>query len=133
MSAPALANPIAISPARTPPPPITTAVLPFNENISVDMEITICTKILGMRTALVFIPMLLTAMVSAAPTAVSLRPAANMYSKATIDTDVVSQAIYGTRLEILLGSSPALEARQSAWERVVAAFRRDPSVSPSGH
>jgi gamma-D-glutamyl-L-lysine dipeptidyl-peptidase len=65
------------------------------------MEITICTKILSMRTALVLIPLLLATLVSAAPTAVTLRPAANMYSKAGVDTDVVSQAIYGTRLEIL--------------------------------
>ena len=54
-----------------------------------------------MRTALVLVPLLLAAITAASPTAVSLRPAANMYSKAGLDTDVVSQAIYGTRLEIL--------------------------------
>jgi hypothetical protein len=45
--------------------------------------------------------MALAAIAAASPTAVVLKPVANMYSKPTEDTDVVSQAIYGTRIGIL--------------------------------
>ena len=35
------------------------------------------------------------------PTRVVVRPVANMYSSATTDADVVSQAIYGTTITVL--------------------------------
>lgn len=38
---------------------------------------------------------------AALPNAVVLQPVANMYSKASLDTDVVSQAIYGTNVAVL--------------------------------
>src|SRR5579863_4154445 len=40
-------------------------------------------------------------MAAALPNAVILQPVANMYSKATEDADVVSQAIYGTNVAIV--------------------------------
>jgi cell wall-associated NlpC family hydrolase len=48
---------------------------------------------------------------AAEPTpAVVVQPVANMYSKATLDTDVVSQAIYGANVAIL--------EQQSGWARI---------------
>jgi gamma-D-glutamyl-L-lysine dipeptidyl-peptidase len=50
------------------------------------------------------------AFLAAGGNAVILDPAANMYSRATKDADVVSQAIYGANVEIL--------ERQDAWARI---------------
>src|SRR5947209_6761282 len=38
---------------------------------------------------------------AATPNAIVLQPVANMYSKATDDSDVVSQAIYGTNVGVI--------------------------------
>ena len=51
-------------------------------------------------------PLLATALLAAAlPNAVVLRPVANMYSRASLDADVVSQAIYGANVAII-GEQP---------------------------
>ncbi len=47
---------------------------------------------------------------AALPNAVVLQPVANMYSKASLDADVVSQAIYASNLGVL--------ARQEGWAQV---------------
>lgn len=55
-----------------------------------------------MRFALAILPLALALIASAAEhNAIVLKPVANMYSKPADNTDVVSQAVYGTRLGVL--------------------------------
>jgi cell wall-associated NlpC family hydrolase len=72
----------------------------------------------------------------AAGTAVVTRPVANMYSSATVDTDVVSQAILGTNVQILEEKNGWVKIRTpddyTGWMELAALKASDKPYGASG-
>ena len=74
------------------------------------------------------------ALAAATPQAVVVKPVANMYSHASEDTDVVSQAIYGSNIGILGDQSGWLHVRTAdnytGWMPAADARRLGPGAKP---